>query len=574
MQRSMLISAAVAALLGLSAMAALAQSGSDKDKQTLNPYSPANGHPYRHGAVPTQETWRKMQAYASKHAAGAGGAAAEQLAYGGGVDGIGVTSGTPVVYIVFWGSQWGTQSTDGNGNMTFSNDPAKAAPYLQQLFKGIGTGGELWSGTMTQYCDGPNVATGATSCPANAPNVGYPTGGPLAGVWYDNSGTEPSVASAQQLGQEAVAAASHFGNTTPSSNRYAQYIIVSSTGTFPDGFNTPGSGFCAWHDWNGDVAATSTVGDIAFTNMPYVYDAGPGCGQNFVNTGAAGTDDGFSIVNGHEYAETVTDQNPAGGWTNHQNDSYGGEEVGDECAWLTSGAGAAADVTMGTGSFAMQSIYSNDTNSCTISHAVVVGGASDTPIASNRSVTTYTNTSVSGILSAYDPDEDALTFAIVANPAHGTVTINNASTGAFTYTPANGYTGSDSFTFQATDSASNASNVATDSVTVSPMNSHCPVGYTKYTGVASSGGQVFEPQNHYYVAGAGNENGQLAGPPSSNFDLFLYKYNSARGWQIVAASTGPTSTQSISYSGTSGYYEWDVYALSGSGGFTFCLQHP
>jgi hypothetical protein len=118
----------------------------------------------------------------------------------------------------------------------------------------------------------------------------------------------------------AVAAATHFGNTTAASNRNAQYVILSPRGTTPDGFNTSSGNFCAWHDWNGDStlsggAVSSSVGDVAFTNMPYVTDAGSSCGAGFVNSGSAGAADGVTMVEGHEYAETVTDQNPAGGWT-------------------------------------------------------------------------------------------------------------------------------------------------------------------------------------------------------------------------------------------------------------------
>ena len=45
-----------------------------------------------------------------------------------------------------------------------------------------------------------------------------------------------------------------------------------------------------------------------------------------------GTLDGVSIVEGHEYAETITDQNPAGGWTDPS-----GSETGGKCAWITPG---------------------------------------------------------------------------------------------------------------------------------------------------------------------------------------------------------------------------------------------
>jgi hypothetical protein len=95
------------------------------------------------------------------------------------------------------------------------------------------------------------------------------------------------------------------------------------------------------------------------------------------------------------------------------------------------------------------------------------GGGNSVPTASNGTVSTTTGTPVNGTLSASDTDGDSLTFAVVANPAHGTVTVFNAATGAFTYTPASGFSGSDSFTFHATDSASQVSNTATESVTVS-----------------------------------------------------------------------------------------------------------
>ena len=380
----------------------------------VNPHSPRYGHPYRHGAAPTREAHENMKAWAAvnrpvhpsiaankPHGAGAAAAVAtgpQTLSYGGGVDGIGVTSGTPKVYLVFWGTQWGTAGTNANGYTTLTGDPKGAAPYMQSWIKGLGTNGERWSGVMTQYCDGPSVPTGATTCPAGAPHVGYPTGGALAGVWYDNSGAAPSAATGNQLAAEAVKAAAHFGNTTPASNRYVQYVIMSPTGTKPDGFNTPSGGFCAWHDFNGDTtltggAAASPYGDIAFTNMPYVTDMGTSCGQSFVSSVL----DGFSIVGGHEYAETVTDQNPAGGWTNHTGSSSNGQENGDECAWISSGQGATALVAFSTGSFAMQSTWSNDTNRCDLSHAIVTGSggtpAANFTFTTNGLTANFTDTS-------------------------------------------------------------------------------------------------------------------------------------------------------------------------------------
>ncbi|HSE12138.1 MAG TPA: PKD domain-containing protein [Rudaea sp.] len=388
----------IACIVALTAGSLAAGSAFGNDS-TDNPYSPAYGHAYRHGVVPTREAWEHMKEYANQNAGPGAATSSQTLSYGGGIDGIGVTSGTPRVYLVVYGSQWGTQGTDANGNWTFTGDSAGAMPYLQRLFKGIGTGGELWSGVMTQYCDGA-VSAGATSCPSGASFVGYPSAGAFAGIMYDNSVASPSNATAAQLGQEAVKAAGFFGNTTAASNRYAQYVILSPSGTHPDGFNTPRGGFCAWHDWNGDpyVGVASSYGDIAFTNMPYVLDLGTSCGENFVNSGSAGTLDGFSIVEGHEYAETITDQNPAGGWTS----ASSGQENADECAWISSGQGASANVVMGNGTYAMQSTWSNDTNRCDISHPIVTsgggGGGGGGPTASfsyvaNRLVVNFTDTS-------------------------------------------------------------------------------------------------------------------------------------------------------------------------------------
>jgi serine protease len=344
--------------------------------RVTNPYAPSYRHLYRGGAIPTRGAAARMAGWARQHpgAATASPAAtnpveassANNVRYGGGNDGIGVTTGDERVYLVFFGSQWGTQGTNSSGDVTLSGDPSGEAPYLQEMFKGLGAGGEQWSGVMTQYCEG--VSAGAQTCPATAPHVAYPHGGALAGVWVDESAASPAQATGDQLAQEAINAATHFGNTTAAKNRDASYVILSPTGTHPDGFDTQtGQDFCAWHDWNGDPtlsgggAVPSPEGDVAFTNMPYVTDAGVNCGANFVRSGSAGKLDGVSIVMGHEYAETITDQNPAGGWVD-----LGGEETADKCAWIPpkpATAGSAAVLQLSSGAFAMQSVWANNANS-------------------------------------------------------------------------------------------------------------------------------------------------------------------------------------------------------------------
>jgi hypothetical protein len=298
---------------------------------------------------------------------------ANDLTYGGGIGGVGVTMGRPRVYLVFWGSQWGTHGTKTVGTNiydTYSGDPKGMAPDLEAFFSGLGTNSETWSGVATQYCQG--VAVGTVSCPNNVAHVGYPTGGAFAGAWEDTSAAAPHVASPAQLATEAENAATYFRNTSQGSNANDEYFIVSPTGTEPNGFNTPSGQFCAWHDYTGDTSLGSVSqpnGMLAFTNMPYVTDAGASCGENFVNAGSAGTLDGVTIVGGHEYAETITDQFPAGGWTDS-----GGSEIGDKCAWISSGQGAAQNIALATGSFAIQSMWANDFNGgsggCEVSHSI------------------------------------------------------------------------------------------------------------------------------------------------------------------------------------------------------------
>jgi hypothetical protein len=366
---------AISLAAGMQAAAPGAQAAAKPAPTVTNPYSPAYHHAYRHGVEPTIQRLAKMRAWAHSHPGQIRAASANDLNYGGGIDGIGVTTGAEKVYLVFYGSQWGTQGTNSSGDVTLSGDPSGEAPLLQEFFKGLGTGNELWSGVMTQYCDG--VATGAQTCPAsNTQHVAYPTGGALAGVWVDESTASPSSATGHQLGVEALSAANHFGNTTAAANRDAQYVILSPTGTNPDGWLT--QGYCAWHDYNGDStlsggAVTSPYGDIAFTNSPYVTDMGASCGASFVNAGSAGAADGVSIVEGHEYAETITDQNPAGGWTD-----LTGYENGDKCAWISPGSsGGAFDLKLPTGTFAMQTTWANDSGflgGCEASHAIVPNG--------------------------------------------------------------------------------------------------------------------------------------------------------------------------------------------------------
>ncbi|HEV2371415.1 MAG TPA: hypothetical protein VGS19_04525 [Streptosporangiaceae bacterium] len=220
---------------------------------------------------------------------------------------------SPKVYLDFWGSQW-------------KSDRRGVRGYLHNFFAGLGRSNDSWSRITSQYTDSSGHG------PAFAGQV-------LHGVWLDGNSAAPSNASSGAIGAEAVNAANHFGVHGTS----IQVIVVSPHGTHPDGF--PNGGFCAWHS-----AASSSSGAVPFTNMPYVLDAGGSCGANSVRSSL----DGFSIVAGHEYAETLTDPQPASGWVDSS-----GAEIGDKCAWIN-----LFTIQLSTGSFAMQPLWSNRVSGC------------------------------------------------------------------------------------------------------------------------------------------------------------------------------------------------------------------
>src|SRR6185295_6344689 len=109
----------------------------------------------------------------------------------------------------------------------------------------------------------------------------------------------------------------------------------------------------------------------------------------------------------------------------------------------------------------------------TASVTITVTAVNDPPVAVNDSYSTPRGTPLvvpaKGVLANdTDPDSPNLVAAIASNPQHGTVVLS--PTGAFTYTPAANYTGSDTFTYRANDGVAN-SNTATVSITVTPVNS-------------------------------------------------------------------------------------------------------
>lgn len=72
--------------------------------------------------------------------------------------------------------------------------------------------------------------------------------------------------------------------------------------------------------------------------------------------------------------------------------------------------------------------------------------------------------------------------------------------------------------------------------------------------------------NWFQYAG-GTINATLTGPANADFELELRRWNGS-AFVKVASSTSPTSSESISYSASSGYYQFRVYSYSGNGNYS------
>jgi subtilisin family serine protease len=103
-----------------------------------------------------------------------------------------------------------------------------------------------------------------------------------------------------------------------------------------------------------------------------------------------------------------------------------------------------------------------------------------------------------------------------------------------------------------------------------------PTGCTEsYSGSLTGTGDYEAQPNgtYYYSSVSGTHKGCLTGPTGADFDLYLYKWNGAT-WSIVARGETASSSETVTYSGTAGYYYWEIYSYSGSGSYTFAMSRP
>jgi hypothetical protein len=255
----------------------------------------------------------------------------------------------PKIYLVYWG--WGEpgafdHSTPGQP----ASDPDGVGLLMQQFIAAIG--GTKWGHISSQYYQ--NNYNGTFS------NVGNPAH-QLAGVWHDDVTPIQDNLAPIDLAGEAARAVQYFHITDLTDSN----IVVATPQKYNEaGFNQ--NQYCAWHDFTTPISYPGVTSNIPFTNMPYVLNAGGGCGQDFVNPAPAGDHDGVTIVLGHEIAETLTDPGAEsqaglvqyGAWFDYQS-----WEIGDKCAWVGDGLaipGSPFNMAGNDGrTYAVQALWSN-----------------------------------------------------------------------------------------------------------------------------------------------------------------------------------------------------------------------
>ena len=313
---------------------------------------------------------------------------------------------TPHVYLLLWGPNW-----------TADPNQAASATYLENFFSGLGVSpDDTWSTITSPYAD--STGTSAFS------------GTVFVGAFNDPT-TPPLHASNAQIGAEADTFATNQNITDLND---AQIVVATQSGTCPKGFVGAGclstsNPYCAYHSSSNEP----------YINLPYLLDASTNttastCGYDAVNPAPGGNNDGWSIVGGAEYADTITD--PFGtGWIDGS-DSVSGGEIGDKCAGIALGSpGGPFNLTLSTSttSFAVESLWSNASLSGGATGCVTTGAIQDSvsitsPGTQSSPVGVSVNLPIQGASAAGNP----LTWSAIGLPAGLNI---NTSTGAVTGTP-------------------------------------------------------------------------------------------------------------------------------------------
>ena len=410
------------------------------------------------------------------------------------------------------------------GDFTYTPAVGKTGQYS---FTFAASDGALVSiGTVTITVTGPNVAPeaedGTATTSQNTPVDGMlvatdANGDPLTYILVDNgtqgtavidenTGAFTYTPNADVTGSDTFTFKVNDGqedsNTatiTVTINRINS-TPVAENGTVTTDEDIPVDGMLAATDGDGDpltysIVANGAKGQAVITNEntgAFTYT--PNANANGEDTFTFKANDGVADSNTAMVTVTIAPVEDApvaqdGTATVEEDSSVDGtltatDAEGDPLtfALVSNGAKGSAVITdAGTGAFTYTPIPNAngedtftfkandgqaDSNTATVT--ITITPVNDMPFAHNGTAATDEDTTVDGVLTVEDVDNDPLTFRIITNGTKGQAVITDESTGAFTYTPNANANGQDTFTFVANDGTVD-SNLAAITVTITPV---------------------------------------------------------------------------------------------------------
>lgn len=253
-------------------------------------------------------------------------------------------------------------------------------------------------------------------------------------------------------------------------------------------------------------------------------------------------------------------------------------------AVTTANAGAddALDSDFATSASQVSVTLATDTSVVTDVDLGLYDSTNVAPVASDTSDTTNEDQGLNGTASATDANGDTLTYALVSDVLHGTLSLG--SDGSYSYVPDLNFNGSDSFTFNVSDGGL-ISNTATVSITVNPLND-VPVLADMSFSVDEDG--VFngtfpvavdpdgDPQEYQYDFGAehgtvvSNTDGTFTYTPDPDyFGPDTFRYSSTDGTQRSNLATATVTVNPVNDApgftgGTQVFFLGGTYGLNSS----------
>ena len=171
---------------------------------------------------------------------------------------------------------------------------------------------------------------------------------------------------------------------------------------------------------------------------------------------------------------------------------------------------------------------------------VNIGNINEPPVSSNVNLSITSGNAVSGTLNATDPEGDAVLYEIVTNPSNGSLSLDNANTGAFTYTSAGGVNLAQ-FTYKAKDpSGSNTfGNTANVNISIPSLTVTITETDDDLSGVTVNTGGTVRVGKTGTVSGTATATGNFTGNTAS--EISISSSENSADLQNLTVSSNPTT---------------------------------